>query len=126
MRKMMTVLMATTALAFGANAIAADASYKAETTIDKGDNGSYDKTTKVESKDGSTAVKTEVNVDKDVSDNGDVKKTTTVEKTTDPKGLWNKQTEKVKETVKTEDGKTTAELKHTVNGKTVEEKKATY
>ena len=125
MRKTMTVLLATTAMALSTGAIAADASYKAETTVNKGDHGSFDKTTKVESKDGSARVATEVNVDKKVKDNGDVKQTTTVEKTRDPKGLWNKQTEKVKETTKTVDGKTTVESKHIVNGDTVSDKKVT-
>ena len=126
MRKTMTVLLATTAMALSTGAMAADASYKAETTINKGDNGSFDKTTKVESKDGSARVATEVNVDKNVDDDGDVKQTTTVETVKDPKGLWNKQTDKVKETAKTVDGKTTVESEHTVNGDTVGEKKTTY
>ncbi len=124
MRNTLTVLLATTAMALSTGAYAADASYKAETTVDKGDNGSFDKTTKVESNNGSTKVATEVNVDKDVDDDGDMEQTTTIEKTKDPKGLWNKQTEKVKETVKKVDGKTTVESKHTVNGDVVSERKS--
>ena len=124
MRKTLTVLLTTTALAFGTQALAADASYKAETTIDKGDHGSYEKNTTVESNNGSTRVATEVNVDKDVDDDGDMTKTTTVEKVTDPKGLFNKQTEKVEETVKKVDGKVSVESEHTVNGDTVSERKS--
>lgn len=127
MRKMMTVLLATTAMTFAAGqALAADATYKAETTIKKSDDGSYKKETNVESKDAAGRVATDVTVDRDVDSDGNVEKTTTVEKTNDPKGLWNKQTDKTKETVKMENGKVSAETKRTVNGDTVVDSKTTH
>ena len=124
MRTTMKLLLATSALAFSTGAMAADNSYKAETSITKGDRGGYERTTKMQSDEGSVKRATEVNVDRNVSRDGDVKETTTVEKTVDPKGLWNKETEKVKEVRKTVDGKTTVESKHTLNGDTISEKKA--
>ena len=64
--------------------------------------------------------------DTDVDSDGDSTSTRTVEKVNDPKGLLNKKTDKVKEVVKTRDGTTKVEMKHTINGDTVEDKKATY
>ncbi len=125
MRTTLTALLATTAMALSTGAYATDASYKAETEIDKGDHGSYEKTTKVVSDSDDTRVATEVNVDKDVDEDGDMTKTTTIEKTRDPQGLFNKETEKLKESVKREDGEVTVETKHTVNGETVKDTKTT-
>lgn len=119
----MTALLASTALAMGSNAIAADTSYKAETSVDRGDRGSYERNTTIESNEGGVRAATEVNVDQDVDRDGNVEKTTTVEKTRDPKGLWNKQSEKVKETSRTIDGRTQVESERTVNGTTVSKTK---
>ncbi len=119
MRNTLTALLASTAIAFAGAAYAADAEYKAETTIKQDKDGSYKRESTVESKDGSGRVATEVTVDKDVDNDGNVEKTTTVEKTNDPKGLFNKQTEKTEETSKLKDGKASSETEHSVNGKTV-------
>ncbi len=126
MRTTLTMLLATTTLALTTSAFAADATYKSETTVKKSDDGSYKKETNVENKDASGRTATIVKQDKDVDSDGDSAKTTTVDKVSDPKGLMNKKTDTVKETVKVKDGQTKVETKHTVNGDTVEDKRATY
>ncbi len=125
MRKMITVLLASTALLAGHAALAADATYKAETTVDKNDDGSFKRDTTVESKDATGKTGTEVSVDHNVNSDGTAKTTSTVEKTRDPKGLFNKQTDKVERTTKTsKNGTTSTEVKHKVNGDTVSDTKA--
>ncbi|MFZ4542226.1 MAG: hypothetical protein ACOYNL_10635 [Rickettsiales bacterium] len=126
MRKTLTTLLATTAFVVAGSAIAADATYKSETTVKKSDDGSYKKESNVESKDAAGKSSATVKQEKDVDSDGDSSRTTTVEKVNDPKGLMNKKTDKVKETVKVKDGKTKVETKHTVDGTTVEDKTATY
>ena len=119
MRKMMTVLLASTALLAGHAALAADESYKAETTVDKNDDGSFKRETQVKSSDNTGSTGTDVTVKHKVDSNGNTTTDSTVEKTRDPKGLFNKQTDKVERTTKTRNGNTTTEVKHKVNGSTV-------
>lgn len=128
MKKLLTLAaMATLAVTLAAApALAADSSYKSETTISKDNDGDYkaETTTKAEDAAG-TETKSDDKVDVDVSANGDVEKTTTHEASTDPKGLFNKSKVKVKDVVKKKGAKVTKKHKKEVNGDTVEESETT-
>lgn len=129
MNKLATLLATTAAIALAAPSFAADVKtgVKSEATIDRDDDGSYVKNTSAEKTD-ATGTKTtaETEVDFDHDDDGDSTKTTTTKETRDPKGLFNRDTVKTETTEKLRDGKLTVEHEKTVNGDTVEDKKASY
>lgn len=109
------------ALSLAAPAFAADETYKSETKVERNNDGSGKANVTVEKSDaaGSKTYNRETSVDMD--DDGDAEKTVETKSTTDPKGLFNKDTVKTKDTVKREDGHLKTEHTKTVNGKTVED-----
>lgn len=127
MNKLATLLMTTAALAFAAPTLAASPSVKAESSMDSHDNGGYTKKVNAEKTNAAGTTSTaETKVDLDVDDDGDATKTTTTKESTDPKGLFNRDTTKTKTTEKMRDGKLTVEHEKTVNGETVTDKKSHY
>ena len=124
MTKPFYLLAAVAGIALTSPAFAADASYEAETSIEKSDDGDYEKTTKEELNDTSgTTTSVETNVDVDRDDDGAVEKTVTKEVVEDPKGLFNKTKTTTKDTVKSEDGEVKTEHLKKVNGDVVEHSK---
>ncbi len=109
---------ATSTMAY--QAVAGD-TYKAETTIERDDDGDATKNVEVEktTDTGSKSYESETSVD--VDDDGDAEKTVETKTVTDPKGLFNKETVKTTDTIKSEDGKISSEHEKEVNGDTVEE-----
>lgn len=109
-------------------AFANDSSAKTETSIERKDNGGYEKSATTESTTPAGKTSTEKNVDVSVDDDGSSEKTTTTKRVNDPKGMFNKDTAKTKTTESVDKyGKRTVESEKTVNGKTVSEtKKSTY
>ena len=125
MNKTLIALLATTGLAIGSAAFAADASYKSETKIEANKDGSYTKDVVAERKDAAGKVSTEVKTDVEVERDGTAEKTVITEHVNDPKGLFNKNKVKTKEEIKVDaSGKATHEFKKTVNGDTVVDCKA--
>ncbi|MEZ0259973.1 MAG: hypothetical protein ACAH80_03130 [Alphaproteobacteria bacterium] len=125
MKKLFMTAAVISALTLGvAPAIAADTEYKSETTIKKDDDGDMKTHVKVESTDDAgTNTLDEKTIKVDADDDGDYKKTTEIKKKVDPKGMFNTTDIKVKDTVESEDGKTTIEHKKTIDGETVESSK---
>ena len=129
MNKLATLLATTAAIAIAAPTFAADqkTGVKSEATLERSNDGSYVKKTNAEKTDlNGTKATAETKVDMDVGGNGDLTKTTTTKETSDPKGLWNKDTVKTKTTEKLRDGKLSVEHEKTVNGDTVLDKKSHY
>ncbi len=129
MNKLATLLVTTAAIALAAPSFAADVKtgVKSEATIERSDDGSYTKNTSAEKTNSAgTKATAETEVDMDVGSNGNATNTTTTNETSDPKGLFNKDTVKTKTTEKLKDGKLTVEHEKVVNGDTVVDKKATY
>ena len=129
MNKLATLLATTAVIAISAPSFAADmkTGVKSESTIERDDDGSYVKKTTASKTDANgTDTSAETKVDMDVDSDGDATKTTTTKETSDPKGLWNKDTVKTKTTEKLRDGKLTVEHEKSVNGDTVVDKKASY
>jgi hypothetical protein len=127
MKKLATLLMTTAAVALSAPSFAADPSVKAESSIDRHDNGGYTKKVNAEKTNAAgTTTSAQTEVDLSVDDDGNATKTTTTKEATDPKGLWNKDTTKTKTTEKLNDGKLTVKHEKTVNGTTVIDKKSSY
>ena len=129
MTKLATLLATTAVIALAAPSFAADmkTAVKSETTIERDDDGSYEKNTSAEKVNAAgTKTTDETEVDMDVEGHGDATKTTTTKETRDPKGLFNKDTVKTETTEKLKDGKLTVEHQKKINGTTVIDKKATY
>lgn len=122
MNKTITLLLATTALAIGAPAIAADQTYKAETKIERDDDGDFKREISAERKTESGRVASEVATEVDIDEEGDGTRTVTTKDVNDPKGLLNKDTVKTKQTTKVENGKVTSETRTTKNGEVISER----
>lgn len=91
-------LLAATALASIATGAYADEASASKSDLEQKDNGGYESTSSSESTDANgTTVTTDDKTDVDMDANGNIKKKVVDnEKTIDPKGLWNKKTEKDK------------------------------
>lgn len=128
MNKLATLLATTAAIALAAPTFAADVTgVKSETTVERKDNGGYEKTSAAEKTTAHGKATAETDVELDVNDDGSREKTTTTKEVNDPKGLWNKDTVKTKTTEKLDaDGKLRVESEKVVNGKTVSETKKTW
>ena len=97
--------------------------YKSTSKVRKDSEGNYaerDITTNTDANGTTTSFEKDANVA--FNANGDTDKSTTTEKTTDPKGLMNKNTVKTSNTEQTKDGMVATSQDITVNGKTVESK----
>lgn len=121
MKNILTTVLATTAMAVAAPAFAADQTYKAETKIERNDDGSYKKDVSAERKDATGKVAAEVKTELDVDADGNSTKKVSTKDVRDPKGLLNKETVKTQQTTKVIDGKVSVESEKTVNGDTVEQ-----
>ncbi len=121
--KLILSAFAAVTLVISSPAFSADKeTYKSSTMVEKDTDGNYEKKVSEKATDaaGTTTAK-EVKAKVDVDNNGDKESTVTTKSSTDPKGLMNKTTVKTEDKVKMKDGKTEAEHKKTVNGKTVED-----
>ena len=133
MNKLATLLVTAAAIALASPGFAmgsrADATteVKSEASIERDDDGGFEKKTEAEKVD-ATGTKTtaETKVELDVKADGDATKTTTTKETRDPKGLFNKDVVKTETKEKLEDGKLIVEHEKSINGDVVVEKKATY
>lgn len=126
MKTPQTLFAIAAAFMLAAPAFAADVSATTKTEYKAGDNGSYESKKTMEKEDSNgTEVKDQsaVSVDKDAD--GTYKKTVEHKTTTDPKGLMNKTTEKVKDTVTKDKDKDEYTHKKEVNGDTVEDETTT-
>ena len=95
MRYILGALVSTAAIGLASLGYAADESATTSTTMESKTNGGYEATSKSseETPDGTDkSTSTKVNVD--VNSNGKVDKTVKTESVTDPKGMWNKKTDK--------------------------------
>ncbi len=101
-------------------------SVKSDSSFEKDANGNYERKDTITRTDASGTVRSsEKKESVKIDSKGNVKKTTTSEKTTDPKGLGNKTTEKVTDTKKvTEDGTVITHEKK-VDGEVVDQSKYT-
>lgn len=127
MNKIATLLATTAAIALAAPSFAADKTgVKSETTIERKDNGGYERNSTAEKTTAAGKVSAETNVDLSVDDNGDKERVTTTKEVNDPKGLMNRETVKTKTTETLKDGKMAVESHKTVNGKTVAETKKSW
>lgn len=124
MNKMVVLLASAASVAFVAPVFAADKeTFKSETKIEKDSKGNYNSKSSTSTTDAAgTTSSMEKKVSVDVDSDGSREKTVKTEETTDPKGLMNKTTTKIKDTEKTDkNGNVETSHKKTVNGKTVEE-----
>lgn len=97
--------------------------YKSTSKIEKDSEGNYaerDITTKTDANGTTVSFEKDANIAVDA--NGDVNKSTTTEKTTDPKGLFNKSAVTTSNTEQTKDGMVKTSQAVTVDGKNVESK----
>lgn len=123
MQKISLLLVTASVMAFSTAAFAADEKYESKTKVEKGSDGDYkEKTTTSNTDAAGTTTSSEHKVKVDVKSDGTTSKTVQDENTTDPKGMMNKETTKVKDTEKTHtDGTVDTTHKKTVNGKTTED-----
>lgn len=127
MKSLVSILAASAAMAVAAPALANDPSAKSEASMEAKDNGGYDQKASAEKIDAAgTKSTSQTEVDLSVDKDGDKEKTTTTKETTDPKGLFNKETVKTKTTESLKDGKLTVEQQKSVNGDTVRDVKKSY
>jgi len=114
------ISMTAIALALSVPAYAADASYKAETTVKKDDDGDYKATTTEKSTDADgTNSKRTTSVEVDADKDGNYDRTVKTKTVNDPEGLMNKTTVETKKTEELNDGKLEVSTKKKVNGDTV-------
>lgn len=121
--KKLGLLLATGAFLALPVAVHAATTVDTESKMERDDNGGYSSTTEMTKTDeaGTTGTSKEtVSVDK--HDDGSMEKVHETKSTVDPKGLFNKSTEKTRiETTKDKDGNVVRHFKKELNGKTVEE-----
>jgi hypothetical protein len=130
MNKMLAMLVALAAVAWGTPTLAETVSSetKSKTTVKQEADGDYHRkqTTSTEATDASgttTSLETKVKVEAD--EDGNAEKKVTTETVIDPKGLMNKSKTVTTDTVTQKDGKLETTHKRKVDGKTVEDTKET-
>lgn len=122
MKKAIFTSFTALAVAFASQGYAADESYDSKSSIDKDDNGGYERNFEEKSTDATgTLRKNEVTTDVDVDNDGERETTIKSKSVEDPKGLMNKTTVETEKTIKQEDGKVKTSYEKSVNGETVEE-----
>lgn len=123
MKTHIALLTTVAAMTIGGAAFAADkTSYESKTNIERDSKGNYNEESKtVKTNAAGTATTDKEKVEVDVHSNGDVDNTVKSERSTDPRGLFNKKSTKVTDTQDVKhDGSSKNTHKKIVNGKTVE------
>ncbi|MBY0355871.1 MAG: hypothetical protein K2Q12_09130 [Rickettsiales bacterium] len=109
----------TSAALFATPVMAEDVKVESDSSIERGDNGSYKAEAETSREDSKGLISRQTTTEVDRDANGDSETTRTTKTVNDPKGLLNKTTTKTEQSSTVEDGKISHEAKKTVDGRTV-------